>query len=407
MQEAFLFMHLVFFDHPLIRNQLKPFTFTRPVAQIRIGISTISEKWNRWIGQSQHTPDRSYLTEAYLSALFPLKPPGSDSLYLVNGALLPNQPLVNSLLLLQEGEALEKDGQLLIAHATQAQFNQYRESQPYSGVFQCMEYDQPVKLLTRPWHITQWNPEEIVSDLSVIGPYEEADSLTDQHTIIYSPENLFVGTDVQARAALINAENGPVYIGAGAVLSEGCIIQGPAAIGSLAKVNPGAKIRSGTTIGPYCKAGGEISRSVMFSNSNKSHDGFIGDAVLGEWCNLGADTNGSNLKNNYSTIKMYNHHTRSVESTGQQFCGLMMGDHSKAGINTMFNTGTMVDVCANISGGNFPDKHIPSFTWNATTGERFDLDKALDMMRRVMNRRNVELTDAMTAVMQYLYRHSE
>lgn len=400
-------MHLVFFDHSLIRNQLKPFTFTRPVAQIRIGITTINEKWKRWVVPLQHAPEISFLTEPYLAALFP--PPGAsgDSLYLLNGALLPNQTLVNSLLLLQEGEALEKDGHLLFAHASRAQFNRYRKNHPYSGIFQCMEYDQPVKLLTRPWHITQWNPAEIEADLSVIGPYEEAGSLIDKHTIIYSPDNLFVGTGVQARAAIINAENGPVYIGSGAILSEGCIIQGPAAIGSFAKVNPGTKIRSGTTIGPYCKAGGEISRSVMFSNSNKSHDGFIGDAVLGEWCNLGADTNCSNLKNNYGTVKMYDHHTCSLESTGQQFCGLMMGDHSKSGINTMFNTGTMVDVCANISGGNFPDKHIPSFTWNATTGERFDLDKALEMMRRVMNRRNVELTDEMMEVIQYLYKHSE
>ncbi len=222
--------------------------------------------------------------------------------------------------------------------------------------------------------------------------------------MVYAPENIFIEEGVYIRAAILNAENGPIYLGKNSIVQEGAIIRGAFAMGEGSHVNMGAKMRGDISLGPYCKVGGEVSNSVVFGYSNKAHDGFLGNSVLGEWCNLGADTNTSNLKNNYDSPKLWNHAYNDFEKTGIQFCGLMMGDHSKAGINTMFNTGTVVDVSTNIFGSGFPSNYIPSFAWGGGEQyEEYELPKALETAERVMARRNVPFTPMDKEILSHIF----
>lgn len=234
--------------------------------------------------------------------------------------------------------------------------------------------------------------------------------MEDPHTILYHPENIFIEEGVLVKAAVINAEDGPVYIGKNATIHEHAIIKGPFAMLEGAHINMGSKIREGTTVGPYCKVGGEVKNVVFFANSNKGHEGFLGNAVIGEWCNFGADTNASNLKNNYKPVRLWHYGSRSYENTEILFCGLMMGDHSKCGINTMFNTATVVGVSANIFGSGFSPKFIPSFTWGGIQqSEVYDFQKALEVAKTVVARRGMELPEADEAILKHIFenRHHE
>jgi UDP-N-acetylglucosamine diphosphorylase/glucosamine-1-phosphate N-acetyltransferase len=221
---------------------------------------------------------------------------------------------------------------------------------------------------------------------------------------MYNEQNVFLEEGVYIRAAVLNAETGPIYLGKNSIIQEGALIRGSFALGEGSHVNMGAKIRGDSSIGPYCKVGGEISNSVLFSHSNKAHDGFLGNSVIGEWCNLGADTNTSNLKNNYDVNKLWSHSSSTFENTGLQFCGLIMGDHSKCGINTMFNTATVVDVCSNIFGEGYPDNYIPSFAWGGSNGFTTNqLTKVLETAERVMGRRNVPLTNIDKDILYHIF----
>ncbi|MCU0354028.1 MAG: glucose-1-phosphate thymidylyltransferase, partial [Cytophagales bacterium] len=227
----------------------------------------------------------------------------------------------------------------------------------------------------------------------------------DRHTVVYNPEQVFLEPGARVRACILNADTGPIYIGKDADIQEGSIIRGPFAIGTESVVALGAKLRGDITVGPYCKVGGEISNSVLFAHSNKGHEGYLGNSVLGEWCNLGADTNNSNLKNDYGTVKQWSYAHNDFVDTGRQFVGLVMGDHSKAGINTMFNTGTVVGVSANVFGGDFPPRHVPSFTWGGAAGlEVYRLDKALATAERVLARRNLPLTDTDRQILTHVFK---
>jgi UDP-N-acetylglucosamine diphosphorylase/glucosamine-1-phosphate N-acetyltransferase len=229
--------------------------------------------------------------------------------------------------------------------------------------------------------------------------------ITDKHTRIYGEENIFLEEGVYIRSAILNAETGPIYLGKNSIVQEGAIIRGAFAMGEAGHINMGAKIRGDVTVGPFCKVGGEISNSVLFSYSNKAHDGYLGNSVIGEWCNLGADTNTSNLKNNYDYIKLWSHAEQNFADTGLQFCGLMMGDHSKTSINMMFNTATMVDVSSNVFGAGFPRTYIPSFAWGGFGGfSTFQPDKALETAERVMARRNVVMTDHDKAILIHIFK---
>jgi UDP-N-acetylglucosamine diphosphorylase/glucosamine-1-phosphate N-acetyltransferase len=266
------------------------------------------------------------------------------------------------------------------------------------------EFNEALTILRHPWDIFTYNAQEIRADFKLISAIGKSHELNDVHTKVYHPENIFVEEGVTIRAAVLNAESGPIYLGRNSVIQEGALIKGPFSLGEGAHINMGGKMRGDSTIGPYCKVGGEISNAVLFGYSNKAHDGFIGNTVIGEWCNLGADTNTSNLKNNYGEVALYSYPENKYKQTGKQFCGLIMGDHSKCSINTMFNTGTMVGVSANIFGGGFPPKFIPSFSWGGAQGlERYELEKSFEVAEKVMSRRNIRFDETEKEIFKEIF----
>jgi UDP-N-acetylglucosamine diphosphorylase/glucosamine-1-phosphate N-acetyltransferase len=354
---------------------LLPFTYTRPVGKIRVGILTIDEKWEKWLGAKA-----SFQTQDYLQAKFP--PAYTQHNILINGGVCPDQKLVDTIKALPSGYFLVKDRLLIAA-------NHPREEMNSSNV---VEYKDDLTIIDKPWKIFRENASQIKTDFKLITKDRRSAGIQDKHTVVYGEENLFVEEGVSIKAAIINAETGPVYLGKNSIIQEGAMIRGSFALCEGGHLNMGAKVRGDTTVGPFSKVGGEISTTVIFGYSNKAHDGFLGCSVLGEWCNLGADTNTSNLKNNYDFVKLWRHASQEFESTGLQFCGLMMGDHSKCSINTMFNTGTVVDVFANVYGEGFPRNYIPSFAWGGSSGmTTYKIEKALETADRAMNRRNQEL----------------
>ncbi|MBX0291070.1 GlmU family protein [Hymenobacter sp. HSC-4F20] len=389
-------MHVLLFDDPAIRPHLLPFTFTRPVAALRCGILTLAEKWQRRLGVEQV----GYLTEAYLQAKFPAGNTQGPAL-VINGAICPDDLLMQQVQALAPGEALFDEEMLVAAHlADAAQVAELIQD----GFQKTREVAEPVVAVKELWHLFLKNGAEIRRDFDLITKGRESAPVGDAHTIVYAPENIFIEPGVKIRAAILNAENGPIYLGKNSQVHEGAIINGPLALCEGSHINVGAKMRGDNTVGPYSKVGGEVGNSILLGYSNKGHDGYLGNSVIGEWCNLGADTNTSNLKNNYAAVKIWSHAAGRFVNTGQQFCGLMMGDHSKCGINTMFNTGTVVGVGANIFGAGFPRTFIPSFSWGGAAGfETFKLPKAAEVAERVMARRQLEYDATEQAIMQHVY----
>lgn len=396
-------MKLLLFDAPDVWTDLLPLTFTRPVAGLRVGILTIAEKWEHEC-QNIGREIGGYLTAHYLEKLFSCEVNIGDDVLAVAGHILPDQQLIDTLLSLDTNQNLTADGRLVASrlHWTGAD-SLVAFLHQVSG-FQTKDI-QVSAALYNPTDIFALNSQEIKADFKRITSGRSSELLTDPHTVVYGKENLFIEPGASIRAAVINAEEGPVYIGKNAQVQEGVLIKGPLALCEGAVLNMGAKMRGDNTVGPYSKVGGEVSNSVFQAYSNKGHDGFIGNSVIGAWCNLGADTNNSNLKNNYQNVSIHNYGKNGPKDTGKLFCGLIMGDHSKAGINTMFNTGTVVGVGCNVYGGGFPAKHIRSFTWGgAQEGySTYKLNKLLETERIVMSRRKLDLTSAYEEMLQHLY----
>lgn len=405
-------MHLIFFDTPFIRDNLKPFTLTRPIAEIRVGILTIAEKWRKRL--TQHIQDYGYFTEAYLQKKYPLNI--AEDTLLINASVCPDASVQKAITQLSSGHIL-KQGELIVAARIPAdklkmlsvQKSSYQES--YARLldvlasYPSVEYNEPLNLITQPWHIFLQNGEQIKVDFDLLTENRQSATIDDPHTIVYgNTEDIFIEEGVSVKASILNAETGPIYLGKGATIHENAVIKGPFAMLEGAHVNAGSKIREATTIGPHSKLGGEVKNVVVFGNSNKGHEGFLGNSVIGEWCNFGADTNASNLKNNYKSVSIWNYGTHRYEDTGELFCGLMMGDHSKCGINTMFNTGTVVGVFANIFGTGYPEKFIPSFTWGGTgENSRYQIEKALEVAHHVLQRRGIELSETDLDILKYIY----
>lgn len=374
-------LNIVLFDDQTIRQDLLPFTFTRPASRIRVGILTIEEKWVKALKKPV-----SFLTESWLQEKYLLK--DSHDNLLINGALCPDDELVKVVLQLEPGQSLVQNGTVLASRQKNIHI-------PEASSGKAISWTTPVTIIDKVWKIFGNNAAQIKADFKVITAGRKSAEVKDKHTIVYGEENLFVEEGVDMKACIINAEPGPVYLGKNSTLQEGVLIHGSLALCEGSHLNMGAKMRGDSTIGPYSKVGGEISNSVIFGYSNKAHDGFLGNSVLGEWCNLGADTNTSNMKNNYDKVKLWSHTQNNFVSTNLQFCGLMMGDHSKCGINTMFNTGTVVDISCNVFGEGFPRNYIPSFSWGGAGGMMtYQLDKALATAERAMARRNVPFLDA-------------
>jgi UDP-N-acetylglucosamine diphosphorylase/glucosamine-1-phosphate N-acetyltransferase len=377
-------LNVVLFDDPQVKTHLLPFTFTRPVSCIRAGILTITEKWQLLLNTKV-----SFITEEYLAVKYPIRL-FEDNL-LINGALLPDAKVLEAINRLNISETLVKDGRLLAARGDQNIQAQLKGT--FFGKLTAVEYDGTPALINRHWDIFRLNGDNIKADFEIITKGRESQPLNDSNRVM-GEHAVFIEEGAQVNFTFFNTTDGPIYIGKDAEVMEGSLVRGPFALGEHSQLKMGTKIYGPTTIGPHSKVGGEINNSVIFGYTNKAHDGFLGNSVIGEWCNLGADTNNSNLKNNYGNVKLWDYAEETMVDTGLQFCGLMMGDHSKCGINTMFNTGTVVGVSANIFGGGFPKTMIPSFTWGGSGGfTTYHLNKAFDVMERVMSRRGISLTD--------------
>ncbi len=372
-------MNYILFDGT-VRESLFPFTLTRPVAEIRIGILTIREKWEKYLNSTTTT-----ITEDYLEEKYPMVE--MDKNVLINSSFLPNRVLVDLVKDLKEKEAIFCGEEVIAFFTTDSQedvdFSTYKQ----------IEYTGDVFRIEKTWHIFSKNAEALKADFDLLTEGRKSAPISDTNRVIH-PENIFLEEGAKVEFAILNATDGPIYIGKNAEIWEGAMVRGPLALCNNAIVKMGAKIYGATTIGPFSKVCGEVSNSVIFGYSSKGHEGYLGNAVLGEWCNIGADSNNSNLKNNYAKVRIWNYATESFEQTGLQFCGLMMGDHSKTAINTMFNTGTVIGVNSNIYVPGFPRNFIPSFSWGGATGFiSYQPKKAFEVAKVMMARRGVEFTE--------------
>lgn len=369
---------VILFDDPALRGSLLPFTFTRPVADIRVGILKIKEKWEK-----QLNPNTGYFTQDYLKHKFNYV--DAPALF-INGGLCPNDKLLSAMRKLQPDQALWHEKTLLAVHIAQPQSFSIEVAKGR----QAIKFEEEITLIQKTWHIFQYNAKEMQRDFELITAGRSSVGINDPYTVVYNESLIFVEEGASIKAAVLNAENGPIYIGKNAEIQEGALIRGPFALCEGSTVNMGSKMRGDTTVGPHSKVGGEISNSVIFGYSNKGHEGFMGNSVIGEWCNFGADSNVSNLKNNYASVKIWDYVKGSYADTGLQFCGLMMGDHSKCGINTMFNTGTVIGVGANIFGAGYPRNFITSFAWGGSLGfSTYQFQKFEETASKVMDRRGL------------------
>ena len=389
---AFGTRNLILFDDDT-RDHLLPLTFTRPVCELRCGILTLREKWERRLGGTA-----SYITQDYLSERYDIV--FADDNYIINGGVFPDDELVARILALHKNEALLHDGELIAARLDRMQFDNLTSESSESD--HLVAYDLEIEYLhrlRRPYDLFRLNFTEIERDFALLTADRESAPLNDSNWTA-AADQIFVEEGADVNCATLNATDGPIYIGEGVKIMEGSHLRGPLAICRHSVVKMGSKLYGGTTLGPHCKVGGEVGNSVLLGYSNKGHEGYLGNSVLGKWCNLGADTNTSNLKNNYSPVRVWNYPDHTLVETDQQFCGLIMGDHSKAGINTMFNTGTTVGVAANIYGGGFPPKFVPSFAWGGADGfATHDPERALETGTRVLARRGIEFSPLDTIIM--------
>ena len=368
-------MNYILFDSD-VRDTLLPFTYTKPVADIRIGILTIREKWEKRLGLTTTTITADYLEEKYPMVEM-------EENILINASFCPTESLVEKVKNLSKNEAIFKGEDVLAFHTTQSQeevdFDTYTQ----------IEFDEELIQIKNTSDIFTHNGKAIQQDFDLITEERTSEAIPAGIQVI-NPGNVFIEEGAQILFSTLNASEGPIYIGKDALVMENSSIRGPFAMCENAVVKMGAKIYKDTTIGPFSKVGGEISNAVIFGYSSKGHDGYLGNSVIGEWCNLGAGTNNSNLKNNYSEVKLWNYETERFAKTGLQFCGLMMGDHSKCAINTMFNTGTVVGVSANIFGSGFPRNFTPSFSWGGAAGyETFQMNKVSEVVTAVMKRKTL------------------
>lgn len=385
-------MNYILFDGS-VRNQLLPFTFTRPVADIRVGVLTLREKWEKHLGFTTTT-----VTEEYLAEKWPMVE--LEENILINASFIPSEPLV----------ALIKN-----LNANQAIFYQDEPVAFFTSEGQEVDFDSydittytndDVLRIEHTWDIFAKNHKAIQRDFDLLTKGRKSQPIPEK-AVVFHAEKIFIEEGAKLPYCSLNATDGPIYIGKNTEIMEGAVIRGPFALCEGATVKMNAKIYTGCTVGPYSKVGGELNNSVIMGYSNKGHDGFLGNSVLGEWCNLGADTNNSNLKNNYAEVRLWDYETEGFARTGLQFCGLMMGDHSKCGINTMFNTGTVVGVSANIFGSGFPRNFIPSFSWGGHGGmTTYKTNRAFEVAKIVMARRGVDFTKTDAAILEHVFEES-
>lgn len=391
-------MNFILFDDNRFEDFL-PLTYTRPVSELRCGILTIKEKWEKYL--NTHV---SYYSRPHLNKKYTLKVGAQNTI--INSGCFPNDVLVAAILKLEPKQALYNENTLIafrLDDVTADTLSNYE-----SAIEAKQEYNSDLLQLSYLWDIFSKNDKAIRADFEMLTKGRNSAPLPSHNTLIGDKKDLFIEEGAIVNASILNVCTGPIYIGKDAEIMEGSVVRGPLAMGEHSVLKLATKIYGATTIGPGCKVGGEVNNSVFHSNSNKAHDGFIGNAVIGEWCNLGADTNNSNLKNNYEEVKLWNEHKGTFVKTGLQFCGLIMGDHSKCGINTMFNTGTVVGVSCNIYGAGFPRNFVPSYSWGSSSGfMEYQFNKAVDTAQRVFARRGIEMDEVEKDILKYVYEQTE
>jgi UDP-N-acetylglucosamine diphosphorylase/glucosamine-1-phosphate N-acetyltransferase len=365
----------------------------RPVADIRIGILTIREKWEKYLKATT-----SSLTDSYLSPKYPIVKMAEN--ILINGSVCPNEEIVNAIKNLKPNQIVVHNDTIIALHVTEEDLDNPGDGTS-EGIEEILITEPPLKI-NHTWEIFSKNETAIEDDFKLLTKGRKSQAISSTNKII--GDRIFIEKGARVECATINASTGPVYIGKEAEIMEGVVIRGPLALCDHAQIKMAAKIYGPTTIGPYCRVGGEINNSVLFGFSNKAHDGFLGHSVIAEWCNLGADTNTSNLKNTYDTVRLWSYGKQTFINTHLQFCGLIMGDHSKCAINTMFNTGTVVGVNANIFGSGFQRNFIASFTWGGTGGHtNYSIKKALEVAAMVFKRRHLPFTETEADLLTSVY----
>jgi len=382
-------MNYILFDGT-VRNALLPFTYTKPVADLRIGILTIREKWEKQLGNTTTT-----ITEEYLEEKYPMVE--MEQNVLINASFLPTKALVEKVKNLKVNQAIFKNNEVIAFYTNETQeevdFDMYERE----------EFDFDLLQIKNTWDIFSLNDQAISDDFELITEGRKSQAIPSGVECL-NKENIFIEEGAEILFSVLNASKGPIYIGKDSLIMEGSLIRGPFSIGEQSVVKMGAKIYGATTVGPHCTVGGEVKNTVFMAYSNKGHEGYLGDSVIGEWCNIGADSNNSNLKNNYAEVKLWSYETERFAKTGLQFCGLMMGDHSKCAINTMFNTGTVIGVSSNIYGSNFPRNFIPSFSWGGAAGfSTYQLNKVEETINLVLKRKNLEFNEVEQRIFEHLF----
>ncbi|CAM1346632.1 GlmU family protein [Tenacibaculum insulae] len=386
-------MNYILFDGD-VRNALLPLTYTKPVADIRVGILTIREKWEKYLGLTTTT-----VTEAYLEEKYPMVE--MEENVLLNASFLPTKSLIAQVKNLTKNQAIFK-GEDVIAFFTE----DTQEAVDFS-VYEQIEFEEEIIQIKNTWDIFALNDKAIRNDFDLITEGRTSEPIPETVNFI-NKEDIFIEEGAELTFASLNASKGPIYIGKNAKIMEGSVVRGALAMCENSILKMGTRIYGATTLGPHCKVGGEINNVVLMGYSNKGHDGYLGNSVIGEWCNLGAGTNNSNLKNNYAEVKLWSYETGRFAKTGLQFCGLIMGDHSKCGISTMFNTGTVIGVSSNIFGSGFPRNFVPSYSWGGASGfTEYKTNKVFEVAEVVMKRRNIEFDEKERKILEHVFEETK
>jgi UDP-N-acetylglucosamine diphosphorylase/glucosamine-1-phosphate N-acetyltransferase len=386
-------MNYILFDGD-VRTSLLPFTYTKPVADLRIGILTIREKWEKYLGLTTTS-----ITEEYLEDKYPMVE--LEENILINASFCPTQNLIDKVKNLSENQAIFKGEDVIAFYTSDTQ------DEVNFDAYTAIEFDEELIQIKNTWDIFSLNDKAIQEDFILITEGRTSQPIPDGIQVV-NKGNIFIEEGAKLNFATLNAANGPIYIGNNAEIMEGCLVRGPLAMCENSTLKLGAKIYGATTIGPFCKVGGEVNNSVLMGYSSKGHDGFLGNSVIGEWCNLGADTNNSNLKNNYAEVKLWDYETGRFAKTGLQFCGLIMGDHSKCGINTMFNTGTVIGVSVNVFGSGFTRNFVPSYSWGGASGfTEYKTNKFFEVAIEVMKRRNITFDEKEQKILEHIFNETK
>ena len=383
-------MQLVFSDAQYWEDFL-PLTFTKPISELRCGILTFAERWEKLLD----IREKRYITEEYLEVKYP-RYEKKESLLIVPN-FLPTEKVLDQIKNLQFGEALVYENELLVAKINLENFGLHQ-------IEKMMDIEEELTVFKHPTDLFSFNEKAINFDFDLLTNGRISQPLSETNGFLGNKEDIFIEEGAEIEFATINAKTGKIYIGKNAEVMEGCNLRGPIALCEGAKFDLGAKIYGATTIGPYSKIGGEVNNIVVQGYSNKGHDGFVGNSVVGEWCNFGADTNSSNLKNNYSEVKLWSYKHKKFVGTGLQFTGVIMGDHAKTAINTQLNTGTIIGVAANIFKTGFPPNLVDNFSWGGMRGdEKFTINKVYEVAEKMMNRRKISLTQADKDILRYIF----